>query len=91
MDDVVELYDQGASGFLLLNGVRLLGVRFTPEKVYYRFENRNGEAVQSLKLWRRGTVMVPARAYRECLRTLSDVVRKSRPTPGEYHGDGYAA
>jgi hypothetical protein len=78
-----EVYDQAAAAYLVYCGVPLVAVRFTPERVLYSFANPNHEAVAALHRWRRGTVLVQARPYRESLRTVANVVQKLRPASVE--------
>jgi hypothetical protein len=90
---VLEVYDQGAAAYLVYCGVPLVTVRFVPERVLYEFANPNDEAVAALRRWRRGTVLVQARPYREALRVVATVVQKLRPTPVEsvvVHGEDAA-
>jgi len=90
---MIEVYDQGAAAYLVYCGVPVVTVRFTPERVLYSFANPNDEAVVALRRWRRGTVLVQARLYRESLRTVANVVQKLRPTPVEgavVHGEAVA-
>jgi hypothetical protein len=92
-NDVIEVYDQAAAAYLVYCGVPLVTVRFAPERVLYSFANPNDEAVAALRRWRRGTVLVQARPYREALRTVANVVQKLRPAPVEsavVHGEDAA-
>jgi len=85
MDEAIDIYSQEAAAYLLLSGVRLLRVNFTDTLATYKFDNRDGQAVECLKQWRRGSVQVPARDYVEAFRTILSITKKmSRPaTAGE--------
>ena len=90
---MIEVYDQGAAAYLVYSGIPLVTAHFTPERVLYSFANPNDETVAALRRWRRGTVLVQARLYRESLRTVANVVQKLRPASVEsavVHGEDAA-
>ncbi len=87
MDEVIDVYDQGAAAFLLLSGARLVRVNFTDMLATYAFDNREGQATECLKEWRRGAVQVAARDFVEAFRTILSITKRSRPAPvGEFNG-----
>lgn len=63
--------DRGATAYLMLEGVRLLGIKEQGTWMFYEMDNSDGRAQRLFDAWKNNTARVAPRAFSEQIRQVN--------------------